>query len=220
MEQTIKRIFLDTETTGLDPEKNGIIQIGALIEIDGVVAEEVNMRFQPFMNDEISEKALEVNGTTEMEIRGYPLLARVAYLKFVEDTLRKHVDQYVSKDKFMLCGYSCKFDDSFMRQWFIKNGDMFWGSYVKRQMLDLLPVMIFLRELGLINTEDVKLSTVCKLFNIEHEAHDAFSDAKATYELYGKLHDLIRPEWDEGVRWRKLNMDEYLEWVKRPADDL
>lgn len=188
----MKRLWLDTETTGLNPVTNGVIQIAALIEIDGEFVESFSEFVKPFPGDKISVKALEVNGKTEDEIAGFPE-PKVIY-SIIASILGRYVDKFDSKDKFTLAGYSCSFDDGFMRQWFVKNGDKFWGSYIKRQTLDLLPVMIFLRELGLVKTEDVKLATACKLFNIEHDAHDAFGDAKATYELYRELKSLIRLE--------------------------
>ncbi len=215
----MKRLWLDTETTGLDPIKNGVIQIGALIEIDGEVVETFNERFQPFPDDKISEKALEINGTTENDVWRCSNLPTMAYEGFVE-VLRKHVDQYDSKDKFVLAGYNCKFDDEFMREWFVKNDDKFWGSYVKRQALDLLPVMIFLHEIGLVKTDDVKLETASKLFNIKHDAHDALSDAKATYELYGELKSGVTP-WDAMGRsfWNILNMGKHMTEAQCKADD-
>lgn len=197
---------------------NGVIQIGALIEIDGEVAESFNEKFRPFLDDEISEKALEVNGTTEAVMWMCGIEPQEAF-RDLRAMLRKHVDRFDSKDKFMLCGYGCRFDDIFMKQWFIKNGDKFWGSYAKRQVLDLLPVMIFLREMGLVKTKDLKLATVCKLFNIQHDAHDAFGDAKATYELYGELNKLLVPDWDEGSRWDRLNEGAHITQARGKLDE-
>ena len=67
-----KVLFLDLETTGLNPKLNGVIQIAGLVEVDGIVVEEFSCNVAPFKNDKIDDKALEVNKLTEQQIKGFP----------------------------------------------------------------------------------------------------------------------------------------------------
>ena len=53
-----KLLYFDTETTGLDPVRNGIIQIAGIIVIDGEVKEEFNIKMQPHENDEITQRRI------------------------------------------------------------------------------------------------------------------------------------------------------------------
>jgi DNA polymerase III epsilon subunit-like protein len=51
----MKYIFLDTETTGTDPVKNGIIQLSGIIVVPDVLAdgaeEKFDLKMQPFPAD-------------------------------------------------------------------------------------------------------------------------------------------------------------------------
>lgn len=49
-----KIIYLDTETTGLDKEKNDVIQVAGIIEIDGKEVERFNIFCQPFSFENVS----------------------------------------------------------------------------------------------------------------------------------------------------------------------
>ena len=50
----MKTLWFDTETTGLDANKHGIIQIAMLMEIDGKVEGELSFDVQPFPEDLIT----------------------------------------------------------------------------------------------------------------------------------------------------------------------
>jgi DNA polymerase III epsilon subunit-like protein len=180
---------LDVETTGLDPEKNGVIQIGALIEMDSKFVESFTQEVRTFSADEVSEKALAISGKTEDAIAGF-LDPTIAYKIFV-GVLGRYVDKYNPADKFTLAGYNVKFDCDFMKAWFEKCGDKYWFSYVTPPFLDPLPVMTFLKLCGLIQIENVKLTTVCEFFGIDLDAHDALSDVKATRGLCRRLVDIL-----------------------------
>ena len=53
-----KVLYFDTETTGLDAGKHGIIQLAALMEIGGEIVETFNMKFQPHEGALINPEAL------------------------------------------------------------------------------------------------------------------------------------------------------------------
>lgn len=40
----MKLLYIDTETTGVDPMQNGIVQISGCIEVDGELKEEFDLR--------------------------------------------------------------------------------------------------------------------------------------------------------------------------------
>ena len=64
----IKIIFIDTETGGVNAEKSALIQLSGIIEVDGTEKEKFNFYIKPFVNSEVNEKALEVQGRTLEEI--------------------------------------------------------------------------------------------------------------------------------------------------------
>ena len=64
----MKKIYIDTETTGFNPNKNGLIQLAGIIKIDGEEKERFDFKVKLFPEDEIEQKALDFNGMTLDEI--------------------------------------------------------------------------------------------------------------------------------------------------------
>jgi len=157
------------------------------------VVQEVEFKCRPgkfwcdgqLLDDEITDKALEISGESEGEILSWPDPIG-QYNKF-KATLERFVNRYTKTDKFVLAGYNVNFDDQFLREWFKKAGDKYYGSYFfwpKRDVQTYLSEHI--AEHGL-RLPDYKLETVCNHFQIPIEAHDAMSDIKATRSLYQVL---------------------------------
>jgi DNA polymerase III subunit epsilon len=178
----VKKVFwFDVETTGLDPLENDIIQLAFLIEINGEIIERHNLLMHPFNEKNISLEALQKQKRTLEEIRTYPN-PREVYKKFI-NIIEKYVDRYDPSDKFHNAGYNSKFDMDFLRQFFIKNGDVYFGSWFNYKGLDPLPVLHLLDGLGYLSISNYQLETVCSHFNIPLDAHDALNDINATRAL-------------------------------------
>ncbi len=180
-----KLFFMDLETTGVDPNKNGITQISGIIEINGVTAETFNTFVKPFRTDEIITRALEVSGTSVDMLDTFPDPQDV-YESLVE-TLSKYVNKYDKKDKFHIVGYNSRFDDSFLRSFFQKNNDKYYGSFFywpaidvsNMAALELLEIRYVMR--------DFKLMTVAEFVGIEVDktkAHDSLYDIEITRKLF------------------------------------
>ncbi len=179
-----KVLYLDCETTGLDPTKNDIIQLAMIVEIDGVVKGEYNFKCQPFSYDNIETDALLTHGIKIDEIKKFPPpLEMFADLEGVFD---EHVDRFNKADKFLPAGYNTVFDLNFLAQFFSKSKpeDRYGiGSFIKWSPFDLLA---HLRNKAFVNgteLENFKLETVAKAHGIELAAHDALADIRATREL-------------------------------------
>lgn len=123
----MKLLFFDLETTGIKYWKNGIHQISGEIVIDGETKETFNYNVCPNPQCEVDETALQVCGVTREQIFAYPDMHEV-YLEFV-NMLSKYVDKYNKDDKFFLVGYNnASFDNSFLKAFFVQNGDSFFYS--------------------------------------------------------------------------------------------
>lgn len=183
-----KILFFDTETTGLDPRKAAPIQVAFLIDIDGHVVEEGNLLIQPHAGAEISKQALAINKRTEEEIVKPPFLpTREGYRK-ITDMFTRHVDKFNRADKFYPAGYNVGFDVDFLGQFFERNGDKYFGSWMNGRRLDPREMMAWLDYSCGLQLKDHKLSTVCEYFGITIQAHDALSDIRATRDLFRVLH--------------------------------
>ena len=66
-----KILWVDTETTGTDPGKNGIIQLAGVLEINGHEISSFDYKIRPFADDVIEDTALAVNGFTREELAGF-----------------------------------------------------------------------------------------------------------------------------------------------------
>lgn len=126
----IKDIFIDVETTGLDPVEHGIIQIAAMIEIKGEIVKTLDLNCSIFQDDAVSEKALAVNKITFNQIKEYPDPVEVH--KILTDTMGKYVDPYDPKDKFHFIAYNAPFDMEFLREWFANHDALYDIALAKR----------------------------------------------------------------------------------------
>jgi len=176
-----KAFYFDVETTGLNPFKNDIIQIAALVEINGEIKGEFVSNVKPFDMENIHPKALETNGVTKSELIKYPEPNQV--YKELITFLAKYVNKFDKNDKFAPIGYNVKFDIDFLNNFFKKNQDKYYGSWFSWRYVDPLAILYHMDYRRKIALADYKLSTVCHHFGIPIEAHEALSDIRATREL-------------------------------------
>lgn len=180
-----KVLWLDLETSGTNPHRHGITELGCILEYSkGKVIEDLRL----FMNPEpceIIDAALKVQERTRDEVLSYPPSAE--QLQVFLNFLSRHVDCYDRNDKLVLAGYNCAaFDSQFLRTWFRRHGNKYFGSWFFAPTLDVYAWVAALVANGL-RLEDFRLSTVALAFGIEHKAHSALEDAKATRELWYKI---------------------------------
>ena len=180
-----KIFWLDLETTGLEPRANGICQFAGLVELNGEIVEEIYVpALKPFPADRIDAKALEVNGLTREELNDG--LDPRAFHRQLCEQLGVYVDKYNKVDKFVLAGYNvAPFDSQFLRAFFTKCGDKFFGSWFYGAQLDIMSFVaeaIARGSIAVLNNH--KLGTVCQHCGIDLVAHNALEDVKATRRVY------------------------------------
>lgn len=184
-----KIIYLDTETTGLDKDKNDIIQVAGIIEINGVQKEGFNILCQPFDYTSISPEALKIQNRTVVDLQSYNPPQR-GYEEFIK-ILSKYVDKFDRQDKFYLAGQNIKFDLDFLHSWAKKCGDVYLGSFFWWYTIDLLGIVAALRAWKFFpQTSDLKLATICKALDVQlSDAHDALNDIDATRACLKKIQE-------------------------------
>lgn len=192
MEKGKNKVFwFDVETTGLDPANNGIIELSCCIEINGNIVDKANYNIKPFDKDIIEHDALEITGTTLEDIENYRKPESV--YRDLRALLSKYVDKYDKKDKFMIGGYNVTFDMYFLKYFFKKNNDDFFGSFFNYKLIDplyLIRIMDYANKIPYVKNH--KLSTMCDAFGIEINAHSSMSDVEATIELLNRLLSYLR----------------------------
>lgn len=185
-----KRIYLDTETTGLDTQKHAIIEIAGIIEIDGVEEFEFSWHMCPAKGKLVNAEALKVNGITIDEIRKYDP-QEVVYNKFVQ-LLDKYINKYDSTDKFYCYAYNSGFDQRFIDQWFQDNKNQYMFSYTHWPWISVDVLAAIFAEGQRDNFRDFKLDSVAEALGIyvdESQLHGGLYDVilmKQIYEILEK----------------------------------
>lgn len=183
----MKILWLDTETTGLNREKCDIIQIAGIVIIDGQEKERFNFSCQPVNWENIEPTSFEKTGMTLEKLKELPLPQEI-YLKFKE-LLGKYIDRYNKDDKFFLAGHSTQFDLDFLKTFFEKMGDKYFGSYFFYKTIDLMALCTILHTAGLINLSSWKLGDIANYLCIEYDnnLHNAETDIDLTRKCFCRL---------------------------------
>jgi DNA polymerase-3 subunit alpha (Gram-positive type) len=159
-------VVIDTETTGLAPSKDRIVELAAIRYVDEKPVE----RFQTYINPEITipDAARKVNGITDEMVAGAPTIGQVM----------PDFDAFVGEST--LVAHNLAFDLKFI---------YYSGSQVmnkKRRYIDTLE-----QARRIIKRDDIydyTLDSLCTHYYITNaKAHSALADADATGALFFAL---------------------------------
>lgn len=174
--------FIDVETTGFDPIKNEIVEIGCVVvkqtENTGTkfeVVKELELKVKPERIEDADPQALRVNGYNE----GDWIFA---------STLEEAMKQLASiTENAIFTAHNVAFDHAFISQAFKQSGvenKMFFAK------LDTISIAYAKLHKDL-SVERFSLGKLCEHFGIVNsKAHTALADARATLEVYEKLMQL------------------------------
>mgnify|MGYP001588688227 CR=1 FL=1 len=186
-----KLCFIDTETTGLCAHKNNIFQLSAKILTPdaGEILDEINLKFRPHSLEHYSVGAMETTGVTLDDWKSYPLSSEDAFKQFSE-WVAKHVNRYEKKDKLQFVAYNALFDSDFVRQWYEKNGDNYYGAFFFHPPICVMQAAAWFTQRVRGVFPNFTLGTICKCAELgwdDEQAHDADYDVVKTIELFRYL---------------------------------
>ena len=191
----MKVLYVDVETTGLEPIVHGIIQLAYIVEIDGKVKKRGSLKINPLTYSKkvrISSKALEVNGYIVEDFNKFKD-SKTACNEFIE-ILKKYVDMSDKEDKFKLVAYNAKFDTGFLIEWFKDSGrPQAYPLLIDYRYLDPFELFKYLVFVGKLqhNYKSFSLEYACKTMGLEFDAHDAVADIEATRDLHIHLMEVL-----------------------------
>lgn len=175
-------VFLDTETTGLDPHHHEIIEIcmvkhsheiASTIECPERVSQVYEM-IMPEWPDRLDPKAAEVNGFTVAEWEGKGAIG------FHE--CANEIADYI--EGCTLVGFNPWFDIRFIMSELSRVGHK--APHFNYHALDLCSMAYPLKAMGLI--EGVSAKRICEFFEIDYSAaHRACNDVELSIECYRRL---------------------------------
>lgn len=154
----------DLETTGLDPEQDAVVEIGAVKVRDHKIVTE----FRALVNPErdIPEDVIKLHGITEQMVANAPKIAEALYLFNI----------FIGKD--ILVGQNIgRFDLPFI--WRFSN--IHYGRYISNDYIDNLTTARKAHP----ELEHHHLRDLCEMYQIRRDvAHRALNDCRATYEVF------------------------------------
>lgn len=176
-------LWLDTETTGVNPNKNFLIQLSYINTLDNQIKydNDLFMRPQYIEKFEIEQSALDKNKITVEQIKNFELEEKQIKI-FLNDLT-------TSGNKYYLAGYNVNFDIEFLKAIFVRQNLNLY-HYFNYLYLDVMQLVINLKLAGKINPINCKLETILQYFDLIKDIsilHNAKQDIICTKLLYDFL---------------------------------
>lgn len=170
----MKYLIIDTETTGLDPDSHELLSLGAIVLMDGIVVESIEVKIRPSHIDSADPKALEVNGYTPYRWRnaidGQSACTIIKYL-------------FLSHQDAVLVGHNVQFDIKFLRA---------FAKKYKEHYLFPTPYLdtrdICRAALAPYGCQSMSLDNICEFLGWKRrKAHTALSDCEDCAKILNSL---------------------------------
>lgn len=157
-------VCIDLETTGLNPKKDKIIEIGGVKVVEGKVVD----TFSTFVNPgrQLEKRIVELTGILDDDLEQAP---------YIEEVFPR-LEMFLGD--LPLVGHSLIFDYSFLKKAAVDYNRMF-----EKRGIDTLKIA----RKCLSELPHKNLDYLCEHYQIMFRAHRALEDAKATSLLYQRL---------------------------------
>ena len=163
--RAMKFVIIDTETTGLDPDKHEVIEFGAVVLIDHKVVEKLEIKIQPRAIYTADPEAMRVNGYNEYKWRF--ALSQQDAARMIWTFIERHRDG-------VTVGHNLNFDRKFLEAFGRSNGIDIRLTSPYLDTRDLCRAV--LAQYGL---SSMRLDAVCEFLGWRRrDAHTALSDCE------------------------------------------
>jgi DNA polymerase III epsilon subunit family exonuclease len=168
--------FVDIELTGLDLTRHEIIEIGCIVtEPNFKIIEEFELKIKPERIGEADPISMKINHYSANEWKDAHPLKKA--LEIFSEKVRDCI----------MVGHNVAFDSGFLECAFSGTGVKNTMHYHKLDTISIAWAKLHKRP----DIEHFSLRDLCAQFDIKNEnAHNALSDARATFLLYKKLIEL------------------------------
>jgi DNA polymerase III epsilon subunit family exonuclease len=167
----IPLVFIDTETTGLDPESSDLLELSAIRVKNGEITDQFDTLVRPF--SEIPPEVQKLTGISQDKVYNAPFLGEVRK-KFLEQFLKAN-DVFVAHNAF--------FDLNFLNT---KEFDLENPSIDTFELAQIIAP----------KERSFALESLASSFKIKHQnAHRALADVKATFKVWQELQKIVQETW-------------------------
>lgn len=184
--------FLDTETTGLNPLENEIIEISIYRLNDN---NQKTWFIRPKNISSIEEEALRINGHVLDDLLLKTKQGKEKYLeqeKVIADIENWMSDDSSTVDDRILIGQNPTFDKNFLEQLWKNNNAMDTFPF-GRKIIDTIQVALLLDLITDNKRKAYNLTSLAKDFEVKLEkAHRADADTRMTKDIWLKQFDIFR----------------------------
>jgi len=182
--RTQQLAFIDLETTGLEPDKHEIIEIGIVL-VEQSISDEKKMKMEVLEEFEVKVKPEHIENADPVGLRiNHYNEKDWLFAADLQNALRTVSEK--TKGAIMV-GHNVAFDFAFLENAFERLGIENKMHYHK---LDTISIA-FAKLYGHENIDKLSLRVLCEYLGIKNaRAHSALSDARATLEVFQKLMEL------------------------------
>lgn len=186
-------VVIDTETTGLDPSKDELIEVAALKICNGEIADSFQSLLRP--NQKVSSFVTQLTGITNEMLANAPCAEELwnDFLEFVGDNI--------------IIGHNVRFDINFIYDCSVKyqgipfDNDFVDTLYISRQYIHDIP--------------NHQLSTLADYFHFSAiNAHRALADCEVTNQIYLALKNISSEISDVRQESKPFHVDKRANFVK------
>lgn len=155
-------VVFDIETSGLNPAKDKIIEIGAVKYENNKKIDEFNCLINP--NIKLNKIITDVTGITDEDLYDKETINKILprFLNFIED--------------YTLIGHNVKFDYDFI-EYNIKKLHL---NHIHNKIVDTL----FLSRITIYDSKNHRLQTLKEYLHLNYNSHRALDDCYTCNELY------------------------------------
>lgn len=172
------KVFVDTETSGLDPRHHSILSVCLGNKEIGYTT----FHIRPDPDKIIDPKAMEINN---IDLDGVWEDQSIAFLDFLQKLTAEH-------GQLEPIGHNYMFDIGFIQQVLGRRG---YESFFSRRYLDTMIIARFLDEAHERKDGKYSLNDLCQRVGYVNEyAHTSEGDVRATEVVYDFLFDLVKGE--------------------------
>ena len=184
-------IFIDTETTGLDPIDNDVIEVAALVYDDETEVCRYNCRLSKDALTMVDPEALQVNHRDMLgDVGDFDGEAR----KSIVYGLADFFIEFATRDA-VIVGHNVQFDLDFLYWMFQRYNINVKRLLMQKKKIDTRQIALFLTETGHIKPKSNRMVDV---FNHLYEAtgsdendHTAMADAIMCKNIFYKMTDMV-----------------------------